>query len=295
MKTTLPNRSLVEKERLDAIVQEILAVGKDKIAMIILFGSYARGDWVRDEYVENHVTYSYISDFDIMLLLKKNKYAGYQGTNLQHKIEQRLDRRFPVKALGIYEAPSVSLILEPIERVNEQLAKGRYFFVDVQKEGVLLYDSGEYQLVEGKELPWEERRPIAQDDYDEWFESGTEFLIDAYHPLQRNNFKKSAFELHQATEHFYNAILLVFAGYKKKEHDIEKLGKKARSYHHELFKIFPVDTPERKECFELLKDAYVRARYDKHYKISKEQVLYLIERVEELKRVTEKICLEKLN
>ena len=198
----------------------------------------------------------------------------------------------------MYDQPSATLILEPIERLNEQLAKGRYFFVDVQKEGILLYDSGEYQLVEGRELPWEERRPIAQDDYEQWFESGEGFFIHAQISLDRNtfpDFKRSAFFLHQATESFYNAILLVFTGYKKKEHDILKLGKKARSHNLELFKIFPVDTPERKECLDLLKDAYIKARYDKHYKISKEQLLYLIERVEELKKITEKICLEKLN
>ena len=64
---------------------------------------------------------------------------------------------------------------------------------------------------------------------------------------------------------------------------------------YELFKIFPVDTPEQKECFKLLKEAYIKARYDKHYKITKEQLLYLIERVGKLKKITEKICLEKLN
>ena len=50
MKTTLPERSLVIKEKLDEITGEILAIAKDKVAMIILFGSYARGDWVYDEY-----------------------------------------------------------------------------------------------------------------------------------------------------------------------------------------------------------------------------------------------------
>ena len=45
MKTTLPKNSLIIKERLDAIVQEILAAAKDQIAMIILFGSYAKGTW----------------------------------------------------------------------------------------------------------------------------------------------------------------------------------------------------------------------------------------------------------
>ena len=39
MKTSLPKNSLVIKDRLDSIVQEILAVAKEQIAMIILFGS----------------------------------------------------------------------------------------------------------------------------------------------------------------------------------------------------------------------------------------------------------------
>jgi len=77
MKTILPSHSLVIKERLDNIVKEILAMAESKIAMIILFGSYARGDWVQDEYTRGHITYSYQSDLDLMLVLKKGKYTGY--------------------------------------------------------------------------------------------------------------------------------------------------------------------------------------------------------------------------
>ena len=292
MKTTLPERSLIVKDRLDAIVKEILAVGKDRIAMIILFGSYARGSWVRDEYIEDHITYSFISDFDILLVVKKNKYAGYPGVKLRRRIRQRLNDKFSSGIMRL--EPTVTLILESIEELNEQLAKGRYFYMDVQKDGILLYDSGEFTLVEGRELPWEERRPIAQDDYDQWFESGAGFFIGANMYLDMGNYRLAAFSLHQATESFYNAILLVFAGYKKKEHDILELGQEARIHHYELFKIFPLDTPEREKCFELLRDAYIKARYDKKYEITKEQLLYLIERVEKLKGLTEKICLEKI-
>ncbi|WP_269077796.1 nucleotidyltransferase [Rickettsia felis] len=59
--------------------------------------------------------------------------------------------------------------------------------------------------------------------------------------------------------------------------------------------VFPIATPEQKECFELLQKAYVDARYNKNYKITKEQLLYLIDRIEKLKQITEKICLEKIN
>ncbi|MFV0251448.1 MAG: nucleotidyltransferase [Rickettsia aeschlimannii] len=56
-----------------------------------------------------------------------------------------------------------------------------------------------------------------------------------------------------------------------------------------------IATPEQKECFELLQKAYVDARYDKNYKIIKEQLLYLIDRVEKLKEITERIYTARIN
>lgn len=295
MKTTLPKRSLVIKERLDIIVQEILASGRSKIAMIILFGSYARGDWVQDLSSREY----YQSDIDLLLVLKKRKYAGYQAINLKHNIEKRLERKFPIDIntdrLVVMTQPSVTLIVESIHFVNDQLEKGKYFFRDIRKEGILLYDTGEFVLSEAKDLPWSERRPIAAEEYEYWFGLGQEFFISCQYPLKRGNYRISAFLLHQATESFYNAILLVFDGYKPKLHDLLELNQTARIFYHDLCRIFPYESEEQKKCFTLLRDAYVRARYDKNYRITMEQLLYLINRVEQLQKITEKICLEKLS
>ena len=188
----------------------------------------------------------------------------------------------------------VTLIIEPIAVVNKQLEKGQYFFSDIKKEGILLYDSGEYQLSEAKELDAEERANIAQDDYDYWFKKGSGFLIDSGSPIKRQDYNLSSFYLHQATESFYNAILLVFSGYKPKLHDIKKLGCMINNYHNDLLKIFHINTPEQKKCFELLRKAYIEARYNKNYEINKIQLDYLIERVEKLKTITENICLTEI-
>ena len=77
------SNSSVIKERLDAIVQEILAAAKDQISMIILFGSYAKGTWVQDWYVEGHITYSYESDLDILVVTKSPKYRGLKGASFE--------------------------------------------------------------------------------------------------------------------------------------------------------------------------------------------------------------------
>jgi HEPN domain-containing protein len=149
--------------------------------------------------------------------------------------------------------------------------------------------------MEARHMPWEERKQIAKEDYEYWFTKGVEFLIECKYPFRRRNYPLSAFLFHQATESFYNAIILVFTGYKFKEHDLLELGKKARDHHHELFRIFPYASPEQVKSFELLRKAYIEARYNKHYTISKEQLLYLIERIKKLRQMTETICLEYIN
>ena len=195
------------------------------------------------------------------MLITKSKCSFSQALRLENRIDKRLRKK------KLEDNPWVTLIIEPIGLVNKQLEQGQYFFSDIKKEGVLLYDSGEYELSEAKELSKDERRKIAQDDYEYWFNGGNGFLINCNYALQRQDYNTTAFELHQATERFYNAILLVFSGYKPKLHDIRKLGAMVSNYHNDLLKIFPIDIPEQKKCFELLRKAYIEARYNKNYKI----------------------------
>ncbi|MCC8461346.1 MAG: HEPN domain-containing protein [Candidatus Megaira endosymbiont of Carteria cerasiformis] len=293
MKTTLPKNSLIIKERLGAIVREILAVAKDQVAMIILFGSYAKGTWVRDWYVEGHITYSYESDLDILVVTKSPKYRGLKGASFESDLTKRLERKgLRGKTFG---APWVTFVVEPIKYLNQQLEKSQYFFSDIKKEGILLYDSGEFTLAEPKDLNWKERRQIAKDDFAQWIPRAIGFIKATNYMLQDNYLNLAAFQLHQATESFYSAILLVFTGYKPRLHDIEKLGSLASNYSDELLKIFPRDTKEQEEKFILLKLAYTEARYNKNYKITEEQLVYLIKRVEKLKSVTEEICTAWIN
>ncbi|WP_156793078.1 nucleotidyltransferase domain-containing protein [Rickettsia honei] len=56
-----------------------MAVANDKIALIILYGSYARGDWVKDMYTEDHTTYSYTSDFDFLVEKNVNLACYFKG------------------------------------------------------------------------------------------------------------------------------------------------------------------------------------------------------------------------
>ena len=57
----------------------------------------------------------------------------------------------------------------------------------------------------------------------------------------------------------------------------------------------PQAKPKEKELFELLDYAYIGARYDMHYKITKQQLEQLAPCVKKLHEVTERVCVAKIN
>ncbi len=66
--------------------------------------------------------------------------------------------------------------------------------------------------------------------------------------------------------------LLIFGGECPQEHHLDILGNTAADYCPELRGILPRGTDEEKELFDLLDYAYIGARYDREYKITKEQL-----------------------
>ena len=56
----------------------------------------------------------------------------------------------------------------------------------------------------------------------------------------------------------------------------------------------PRETKRDRARFEKLKQAYVKARYSKHYRITKEELERLGEQVEELGRVVHEVCSERI-
>jgi predicted transcriptional regulator len=52
-----------------------------------------------------------------------------------------------------------------------------------------------------------------------------------------------------------------------------------------LREVWPQETKFQKRCFELLRAAYVKARYSRHYRITDEELAYLVERIELLRQI----------
>jgi len=226
--------------------------------------------------------YEYISDYDFLIVTKGVSEKEYV---LVDKILNKSRDRF---------ATPVNAIIHDIDYINEGLEIGQYFFTDIEKEGILLYDAGNTPLAERKPLSRAEAKAIAQQYYDQWYGVAKEFYTSALLNFEVKQLKVSVFNLHQATERTYNAIILVQTGYKPKTHNLDKLKRYSKRFSEELEGVFPDNTPAEKHLFDLLKRGYIDTRYKENYAITAEELTQLIQRVSKLQAIAEKICEEKI-
>lgn len=164
---------------------------------------------MEDKYQKGHITYEYKSDFDILIICKNEKQAS--SVPIKLKLEEL------IRASGV--KTSTSLILNSIKFVNNKISKGNYFFTDIKAEDIIPYDSKNHKLERRRKLNNEERQKYTQENFEHWFESAKMFYKDFLYNFKESEKgihyrSKAEFELHQATERFYHAIMLVFTGYK---------------------------------------------------------------------------------
>jgi HEPN domain-containing protein len=172
--------------------------------------------------------------------------------------------------------------------VNSEFERKKFFFYDIKQNGVLLYDSKEFNLYEAPKLDIKERIKIAQQNYYNHLDKAKIFFKHSSRGFIENEFGTAAFHLHQASEFLFNCTLLVFNGYEVKLHDLRKLNQFCAASSDKFLDIFPMVTKQEKESFELLQRAYNEGRYNINYQISRNNLEYLISRVEILMQVVTK-------
>jgi predicted nucleotidyltransferase len=157
MKTSLDH--LPEDKRAQITAVAALLTASAPVGKLILFGSYARGDWVED--LETH----YISDYDFLIIVATRAEAD----------DKALWDRLYQQARALTGRIPVTLLVHDIKHVNAEIRVGQYFFGDIVNEGVLLHDAGRFTLARPKALNAEERLKLAEQYFGYWFQSASEF------------------------------------------------------------------------------------------------------------------------
>ncbi len=245
-----------------------------RILKLVLYGSYARGDWVEDP------VGGYVSDYDILVVVNDERLTDV--VDYWSAAEDRLMREITIA--GTLSAP-VSFIVHSLTDVNQQLEKGRPFFVDIVRQGIGLYEAEGFAFAAPRELPEEEARAEADVYFQKWFPAACEFLGTAKYAAEKGWNNRAAFLLHQATEQAYHCALLVLTLYSPKSHKLNFLRSQAEQIELSLIAAWPRQTKFERRCFELLREAYVNARYSPQFSITDEQLSWLSQRVERLQEL----------
>src|ERR1700722_18222445 len=174
----LPESKRRELARIvEILFSELEAVGaggkseakrQGQILKVILFGPYARGDWVDDP------VGGYVSDYDLLVVVNDEKLTDV--LEFWAGADEHLLREY--QTTHKLTAPA-NFIVHSLADLNKRLKRGQYFFLDIVRDGVALYEAPGHPLERPKKLKPAEALKEAQEYFDEWFESAGRFLAGA--------------------------------------------------------------------------------------------------------------------
>lgn len=289
MKTSIDHLSEDTQNRLEKLVGYILEEVPET-QYIILYGSYTGTNYVEyDQRIEFGVRTCYQSDFDIVVLTDKK---GASKNSVERRMENASDKYYG--GSGFMLRPTLQYEVLFVEEFNKEIKEGRYFWTEIAKKGIALYNSGNYEIEPIRKLDYKQVLKLSKEYYKKKYPKAERFLKHAKIDYEDNEYQMSAFMLHQAVENYCLAINLTSSLYSPKEHNIVKIIKATTRFTSVVSDIFHANTPEDKRLLNLLKRAYVEGRYNKDFEITKEDIEALIKRIKKLRVVAKRVCLDKI-
>ena len=286
----LPAVQQDELERIQSVLMEEFAeaIGRattpsrknGKILKIILFGSYARSDWVDEP--EN----GYQSDFDLLVVVNHEDL-----TDIAHYWYVAEDRILRDAGIG----RPVNIIVHALDEVNQSLKRGEYFWVDIARDGIILYELPCHPLATPMPLTAVDAYEMANAYFEEWLKKIDSGIKGASFYIGEHEFKDAAFTLHQAVERAYICFLLVRTLYFPRSHNIKFLRSLAEGNEPRLIEAWPRERRLDRRRFQLLKRAYVEARYSTAYEITVDELDVILGCVRALRDSVELVSRERLN
>jgi predicted nucleotidyltransferase/HEPN domain-containing protein len=291
----LPHQKQRELERVRQIVFEefdaVLSLAnapwkkRARIEKLVLYGSYARGGWVD----EPHTAKGYKSDYDLLIIVNDARLCD------RAEYWMTLEDRF-YREIGITNniKTPVNFIVHTLQEVNDNIAHGMYFFLDVAKEGIALYQYEDSELHKPKPKTPAQALSMAESYFKDKFKHAISGLKGYRFFVSEHEWRDAAFMLHQTVERLYDCVLLVCTFYSPHIHNIGYLRSQCEAIDVRLVHAWPRETRAQRAYFNKLKEAYVKSRYSDHYTITEEQLLWIGNCVEELGKAVNAVCTDRI-
>lgn len=249
------------------------------ILKVVLFGSYARDDWVDEP--EN----GYQSDYDLLIIVSHPDLTDI--ADYWYVAEDKILRDTAI-------ARPVNIIVHTLQEVNQALSRGEYFWVDIARDGIILYELPGSALATPQPLTAADAYEMAHAYFSDWLAKVNDAIEIAEFCIAKGKWKDAAFTLHQATERAYICFLLVRTLYFPRSHNIKFLRSLAEDSEPRLIQAWPRATRIDRRRFELLKRAYVEARYSASYEIGNDDLGALAQSVRSLRDIVEEVSRERI-
>jgi HEPN domain-containing protein/predicted nucleotidyltransferase len=254
-----------------------------RILKLVLCGSHARGDWGGYRLSDDRF------GFDLLVVVSTETFTD---PRFWYRATDRFLRELTVTG---HLATPVNFIVHSIMDLNNQLALGRPFFLDMVRDGVMVYEAPGFPLVEPRPLAPEVAEAEARRHFAHWFASATHRFELAKEAMGRGYGREAAFDLHQTVERLYHGTLLVLTLYSPKSHRLTFLRSHAERVAPLLIAVWPSGNRLARQCFARLDRSYVEARYSHYYEITDEELAWLVEHVTVLQETAAAICAAHLD
>lgn len=260
-----------------------------RVLKIVLYGSFARGTWFEDKRSGR------ASDYDLLVIVSHK--ALTDMTRFWNGVEDRLYKDPKVNK-------DVSLIVHTLREVNAALGDGQYFFSEVINQGVMLYDADgkatssarRAGIIEPATPDPQRAYNLALGYYTGWKDYAQTFLEIGRSCISQKGRAQNicAFQLHQAAEAAYRMVMLTVTLYAPSTHHLGKLRQRCEAIDPRLGKAWVLEQKPYKRYFELLRRAYVEARYSPAYETTPEILKWQADRIAILLELAEATCHERL-
>lgn len=257
---------------------------KGRILKVVLYGSHARGNWV----FEPHTKRGYLSDFDLLIVSNHKRVVENSGfwTDLKEYFVRE-------QGAGRIQTP-VGMIVHTKQDAHSSLAMGRYFWIDIARDGIVLYDGDGDPLPVPRPKSPETMKRLATEYFSKFYSDANDFYdMYEFSLFKSKNIGNTAFQLHQAVEHLYRTAILVTTLYTPRAHNIRYLRHQAEKIDRRFVNIWPEDYRWQRVAFNRLKDAYVKGRYSNAFEMDEAHLIWLAEQAQQLSGVVRAVCDEQ--
>ena len=278
MRSDVDHLPTVQQGELDRVKQLLMGEFAEAIAR-------ATQPWKKNGSILDEPDNGYQSDYDLLIIVSHPDLTDV--ADYWYVAEDKILRDTAI-------ARPVNIIVHTLQEVNQALSRGEYFWVDIARDGIVLYELPGSALATPQPLTATDAYEMAHAYFSDWREKIKDAIEIAEFCIEKGKWKDAAFTLHQATERAYICFLLVRTLYFPRSHNIKFLRSLAEDSEPRLIEAWPRATRIDRRRFELLKRAYVEARYSASYEIGNDDLDALSQSVRALRDIVETVSRERI-